>query len=135
MGENILTEVELFRLFWCHIRHGHADSFDGPQHEREHSLHPHRYSYTHGGVWDCFTGHDRNTPGLEVRLQHLEFVRQFNPLAYRMFDHWAHLGGAAFGALAWYDQGRTWNSILAAFREVRFADEEKRINSEDFEDL
>lgn len=26
-----------------------------------------------------------------------------------MFDHWAHLGGAAFGALAYWDGGRTWD--------------------------
>lgn len=28
---------------------------------------------------------------------------------HRMFDHWAHLGGAAFGALAYWDGGRTWD--------------------------
>ncbi|KAG8904377.1 hypothetical protein FRC00_014003 [Tulasnella sp. 408] len=28
---------------------------------------------------------------------------------WQMFDHWAHLGGAAFGALAYWDGGRTWD--------------------------
>jgi len=36
---------------------------------------------------------------------------------WKTFDHWAHLGGAAFGALAYYDAGWSWmNWKIASYR-------------------
>lgn len=33
--------------------------------------------------------------------------------SYRMFDHWAHLGGAAFGAIYWKYGPSIWDALRA----------------------
>jgi len=34
---------------------------------------------------------------------------------WRLFDHWAHLGGAAFGAIYWKYGPPIWNSLRADY--------------------
>jgi len=46
---------------------------------------------------------------------------------WRMFDHWAHLGGAAFGALYWMYGPPIWNSLRADY--LQDAEEQKDTNT------
>lgn len=39
-------------------------------------------------------------------------------LRWRLFDHWAHLGGAAFGAFYWYYGAQAWQSLKRALVEA-----------------
>jgi len=47
---------------------------------------------------------------------------------WKMFDHWAHLGGALFGAWAWYDGGSWWALRKAALAKRELAQEPKPVS-------
>ena len=37
---------------------------------------------------------------------------------WRFFDHWAHLSGAAFGAIAFYQEAKIWNEVQQTERKL-----------------
>lgn len=64
------------------------------------------------GCWrDGCVGHDWYHERLEVGALFLPLSQRFNVNRSRFFDHWAHLGGAAFG-VAYYAYGpRFWHKL------------------------